>query len=58
MLKASELNSVKHREVGRFISRNAAVSSITDSLTGILSGQADLEEARKEAMREKYETAD
>ena len=46
------------REVGRFIPRAAAVSYLTDSLTGILKGDMDMEQARKERLREKYEITD
>ncbi len=45
-------------EVGRFIPRDAAVSYLTDSLTGILKGNYDLDEAKAERLKEKYETAD
>ena len=41
------------KEVGRFIPREAAVSYLTDSLTGILSGDADIDQAREERLREK-----
>ena len=46
------------REVGRFIPREATVSYLTDSLTGILSGDTEIKEARKERMRERYAVAD
>lgn len=46
------------REVGRFIPRDAAVSFLTDSLTGILKGDADPERAREEGLARKYEIAD
>lgn len=46
------------REVGRFIPKGMAVSYLTDSLTGILKGNYDLNEARAERLGEKYETAD
>ena len=46
------------KEVGRFIPKGAAVSYLTDSLTGILHGSANEETARDEALREKYEIAD
>ena len=46
------------KEVGRFIPRRAAVSYLTDSLTGILSGNADLDLAREEMLKAKYESAD
>ena len=46
------------KEVGRFIPRAAAVSYLTDSLTGILSGAVDIEQAKSERLKEKYETVD
>ena len=46
------------REVGRFIPKDAAVSWLTDSLTGVLKGDYDLKEARETRLREKYEAAD
>lgn len=46
------------REVGRFIPKDAAVSYLTDSLTGILKGGHDLDETRSERLKEKYEIAD
>jgi len=46
------------REVGRFIPKSAAVSYLTDSLTGILKGDYDLDEVKSERLREKYEAAD
>ena len=46
------------KEVARLIPRNAAVSYLTDSLTGILKGDVDPGQAKKERLREKYETSD
>jgi len=46
------------KEVGRFIPKDAAVSYLTDSLTGILKKDADLDEAKAERLNEKYEVAD
>jgi len=43
------------KEVGRFIPREAALSYLTDSLTGILSGNPDIELAKEERLKEKYE---
>ena len=45
-------------EVGRFIPKDAAVSYLTDSLTGILKKDAELDEAKTERLKEKYEIAD
>ena len=46
------------REVGRLVPRGMILSSITDSLTGILRGHDDAGQAREEGLREKYEIAD
>ena len=46
------------KEVGRFIPRKTAVSYLTDSLTGILKGDMDMDQARKERLSEKYEIVD
>ena len=46
------------KEVGRFIPKDAAVSYLTDSLTGILKEDADLDEVKAERLKEKYEVAD
>lgn len=46
------------REVGRFIPRDAAVSYLTDSLTGILKGNYDPDTEKAERLREKYEATD
>lgn len=46
------------REVGRFVPRDAAISFLTDSLTGILSGDADPACEKDRALKEKYEMAD
>ena len=39
------------REVGRFIPKDAAVSYLTDSLTGILKGNYDFDEAKEERLK-------
>ena len=46
------------KEVGRLVPRNAAVSYLTDSLTGILKGDTDIEQAKEERLKEKYEITD
>lgn len=46
------------KEVGRFIPRAAAVSYLTDSLTGILKGDTDIDQVKEERLREKYEITD
>ena len=42
------------KEVGRFIPKDAVVSYLTDSLTGILKEDYNLDEVISESMREKY----
>ena len=46
------------KEGGRFSPKDAAVSYLTDSLTGILKKDAELDEAKAERLKEKYEVAD
>lgn len=46
------------KEVGRFIPKDAAVSYLTDSLTGILKKDVNLDEVKEERLKEKYEIAD
>ncbi len=45
------------REVGRLVPKNETVSYLTDSLTGILKEKTDLDDAKAELLREKYESA-
>ena len=46
------------QEIGRFIPKDAAISYLTDSLTGILKGECELDEVKSERLKEKYETID
>ena len=46
------------KEVGRFIPRKDAISYLTDSLTGILKGTADMKQGKEERLKAKYESAD
>ena len=46
------------KEVGRFIPKDAAVSYLTDSLTGILKGNYDLKTVKEERLNEKYAAVD
>ena len=46
------------REVGRFIPKDAAVSYLTDSLTGILKEDYSLEKVKTERLTQKYGTVD
>lgn len=46
------------REIGRFVPKDAAVSYLTDTLTGILKGNYDLDEEKTERLNEKYGIVD
>ncbi len=46
------------REVGRFLPKDMAVSYLTDSLTGILKADTDLDQMKEERLREKYAITD
>ena len=46
------------KEVGRVIPRKAVVTSLTDSLTGILSESTDMDQVKEERLKAKYESAD
>ena len=46
------------QEVGRLIPKAKTVSYLTDSLTGLLKKNYDYDEAREEALKEKYEITD
>lgn len=45
------------RKVARVIPEDTAVSYLTDSLTGILKGDYDLDKEKDKELRAKYETA-
>ena len=46
------------KEVGRVIPRKAVVSYLTDSLTGILSDNSDMDQVKEERLKAKYESTD
>lgn len=46
------------REVGRFIPKDSAISYLTDSLTGILKEEYNMDDAKAERLREKYGSID
>ena len=46
------------REVGRFIPKDAVVSYLTDSLTGILKENDDLDDVKTERLTKKYGSID
>ena len=54
--EGSEIIVTKNgKEVGRFIPRERAVSYLTDSLAGILKGDTEIDKAREQSLKEKYE---
>ena len=46
------------KEVGRFIPKEAAVSYLTDSLTGVLKEKNDLAKIKEEDLKAKYGIVD
>ena len=46
------------KPVGRFIPEGEVVSFLTDALTGVLKNTDATDDARKEALKKKYEIAD
>ena len=54
VMSGQEIIVKNGKEVGRFIPKDATVSYLTDSLTGILQEDYDLDEAKEESLREKY----
>ena len=46
------------KQVARLIPEDAAVSYLADSLTGVLKGNFNPDEAKDKELREKYEVAD
>lgn len=46
------------KEIGRFVPKEAAVSYLTDSLTGILKADYELDQIKEERLKEKYEITD
>lgn len=59
VLSGQEIIVTKNgKEVGRFIPKDSAVSYLTDSLTGILKRDYDLDKEKAERLKEKYEITD
>lgn len=46
------------KEIGRLVPSSGVKSFLTDSITGILKGNYDMEQIREERLKEKYATAD
>jgi prevent-host-death family protein len=46
------------KEVGRLVPKEKTSAYLTDSLTGILKENADIDQARYERLKEKYEITD
>ena len=58
LMEGKQITVTKNgKEVGRFIPASQTVSYLTDSLTGILKGDYDLEEEKGKALEEKYARA-
>ena len=54
--EGSEIIVTKNgKEVGRLSPREKAVSYLTDSLAGILKGDTEIDKAREQSLKEKYE---
>lgn len=59
MMSGQEIIVTKNgKEVGRFIPKEAAVSYLTDSLTGILKEKNDLAKIKEEDLKAKYGIVD
>ena len=58
VMQGNEIIVTKNgKEVGRLVPRDAVVSYLTDSLTGVLKGDYDLKKEKEEGLRKKYEIA-
>ena len=59
VMEGTEIIVTKNgKEVGRFLPKDAAVSYLTDSLTGILKGNTEPGQAKEERLKEKYALTD
>lgn len=59
VLNGNEIIVTKNgKEVGRFVPKDMAISYLTDSLTGILSQNTDMDQIREERLKEKYAITD
>ncbi len=60
VMKGEEVIVTKNgKEVARFVPRDASVSYLTDTLTGVLSGASTKDEdPRMDSLKKKYEIAD
>lgn len=59
VMEGNEIIVTKNgREVGRFVPKEAAVSYLTDALTGVLRREYEMDEVREEGLKEKYECVD
>lgn len=59
VMKGEEVIVTKNgKEVARFVPRDASVSYLTDTLTGVLSGTNTNDDPRMESLKKKYEIAD
>ena len=59
VMKVEEVIVTKNgKEVARFVPRDASVSYLTDTLTGVLSGTNTNDDPRMDSLKKKYEIAD
>lgn len=59
VMKGEEVIVTKNgKEVARFVPRDASVSYLTDTLTGVLSGTNTNDDPRMDSLKKKYEIAD
>ena len=54
LMKGQNIVTKNEKETERFVLREMTVPCLTDSLTGILKGNTELNEAKSERMNEKY----
>lgn len=54
MLGQEVIVTVNGKEIGRFVPKDTVVSYLTDSLTGILKGEYDLNDEKTKRLSEKY----
>ena len=46
------------KEIARLVPKDRVITSITESLTGVLQSDCDLDDARSSSLRDKYEIND
>ncbi len=59
VMKGQQIVVTKNgKEIGRFVPKNVTVSYLTDSLTGVLKENYDLDDEKTERLNEKYGIGD